>query len=184
MRKWDIAKLLIEGCNSPEEANETAGVLRDRGSMAQIISILEGFSDLRVASVASETTVKNAQRDLSPTPSKREEKLTKSQADSSGEFSGPNSQMTLIEQLELIFRSKGMTNKEIEEWIRLNFNITFVVGKESLRIYLTKVLNRASLGQRNRILAAAQRLIKKGSKVNSEIREYWDELDKRQFLNQ
>ena len=72
-----------------------------------------------------------------------------------------------------------MTNRQVEQWINSKFDVNVVMGKGSLRQYLTKVLNKADLGMSNRMLSAAQRLVMDGSSGDSDIRNYWDELDKR-----
>ena len=72
-----------------------------------------------------------------------------------------------------------MTNQQVEQWINHNFEVGVNLGRDSLHKYLTKVLNRADLGLSNRLLAAAQRLVSENSKATSEIRDYWDGLDKR-----
>ena len=81
-------------------------------------------------------------------------------------------------QLETLFRTMGMTNKQVEEWITNNFTVSTLAGKDSLRKYLTKVLNDSGLGLTNRILAAAQRLVDGETSSSSDIRKYWDEQDR------
>ena len=183
MRTWDIAKLLVENCNSPEEASEIASVLRDPASVKQIQSILEAFSDLNKTRSSAQVEVQGAQRAYSsdwPKPASKSTKfLSGTQVMSSTAISGAST----AEQLESLFRSNGMTNQQIEEWITANFGIRVVVGKESLKKYLAKVLNRADLGLSNRILAAAQKLVSGSAQDNSDIRDYWDELDKRKFVS-
>ncbi len=85
---------------------------------------------------------------------------------------------TTAAQLEVLFRATGMTNKQVEEWIIDEYGTNKVVGKDSLSKYLNRVLLGASLGQTNRLLSAAQRLAMNIGSTSSDIREYWDQLDK------
>ena len=184
MRTWDIAKLLVENSSSPEDVEETVKALKDPTSMAQINSVLEAFSSFTLPSPATEVNSKGTQRASGRDTPKAAGKPSQSLVTQGTGNSMDNRSMTAVVQLEELFRSKGMTNSEVEHWVRDNFDITVVVGKESLRKYLLKVLNRTDLGLSNRILAAAQRLATKNSMENSDIRDYWDQLDKRQLASQ
>ncbi len=88
------------------------------------------------------------------------------------------SKATMAEQLEVLFRSRGMTNKQVEQWFSANFEIDIPIRKVSLRNYLMKVLTGIDLGLGNRILATAQGRLTKTSSENSDIEDYWDQLEK------
>ena len=104
--------------------------------------------------------------------------IDREDAEGSGRTTKFSSIEARVTQLEAIFRTIGMTNEQVEQWITDNFGLQELVGKHSLRRYLTRVLNGADLGLTNRLLAGAQRLaIDTGSPV-SDIKEYWDQLDK------
>ena len=104
-------------------------------------------------------------------------KTKKQPTDSSG--------LTTAKRLEVLFRNKGMTNQQVELWVNDNFSVAQAnLGKGSLRKYLVRVLNNADLGANNRLLAAAQRLVNEDSNETSDIKHYWDELDKHFFVTE
>ncbi len=176
MRTWNIAKLLIEHCDSPEDVDQVIVILRDSSATQQVCSILSAFSN-------SKLTLSHTDADGS-TITRKEwtatvPKVRKSVKKKGIEGVYDTSKVSTVNELESLFRSAGMTNKQVEQWFANYFSVRVTIGKDSLRKYLTKVLNKADLGLCNRILAAAQRLVNKESAGASEIKTYWDEFDKR-----
>ena len=176
MRTWDVAKQLIECCDSPEDVGEVITILRDPAAIKEVCSLIVGFSDKKHSGFNSELSAPTVQVDSGYSSYARGDKLPSS---NTRKRSDDNSKLATARQLEALFRSKGMTNQQVEQWINNNFTVRANLGKDSLIKYLTKVLNQADLGLSNRLLAAAQRLVSEKSQANSEIKNYWDELDKR-----
>ncbi len=176
MRTWDVAKRLIEHCESPEDVSQIIGILRDPMAIQEVCSLISGFSDNKRSSLNSATTAAPTQGVRSSSSSPETDKSPSSRVRKS---STDSSKLATVSQLVTLFRTKGMTNQQVEQWINNNFNVRANLGKDSLHKYLTKVLNPADLGLSNRLLAAAQRLVSEKSQATSEIRDYWDGLDKR-----
>ena len=174
MRAWDIAKLLMEHCKTPDDVEQIIMVLNDRLTMGEVCSMLSAFSNRKAAS--SHADVPMARKESRPG---RVPEVKQAETASGGTTLLDTSKAAAVDQLESLFRSGGMTNKQVEQWCNTNFNIHFAVGKGSLRRFLTRLLNGADLGLTNRILAAAQREIMTDASDTSDIKSYWDELDKR-----
>lgn len=175
MLTWDIAKLLIEKCDSPEDVTQVIVTLRSPSSIEEVCSLLTAFSNGGHPSTNSKQTSQTMQGMRSQSPSAGDGKSTSSRTKKEPVDS---SSLAAAKQLEALFRSKGMTNQQVEQWVNSNFSARAILGKDSLRKYLTRVLNNVDLGVRNRILATAQRLVNEDYKGTSEIKDYWDELDK------
>ena len=175
MRTWDIAKLLMERCNSPEDVERVIVSLKDPAAMQEVCSMLAAFSN-------NKSAVSHADFNVSMMGKGRSAPSFKVGQSSIGKDTGvllDTSKISTIDQLESLFRSAGMTNKQVEQWVCDNFHASVTVGKGSLRRYLTKLLDNADLGLINRILSAAQRVMRDGSSATSDIKSYWDEFDKR-----
>ena len=181
MRSWDMAKLLMECCDSPEDVGQVIATLSNPAVLQEVCSMLAPFSNAKPEASDPETYVTKKTGD-----SRRASVHTSTQQGSGKGTKVPpkNSRVAATVQLESLFRSSGMTNKQVERWVDSNFNVDIVVGKGSLHQYLTRVLNRADLGMINRMLSAAQRLLKDEPSGASDIRNYWDELEKRSTIPQ
>ena len=176
MRTWDVAKRLIEHCNSPEDVRQVIAILRDPAAAEEVCSLIAGFSSNRHSSVNSGKTAPTVQVVGSSSLYSEGDKSPSSNA---RKRSHDSSKLTTARQLEALFRTRGMTNQQVEQWINSDFQVRANLGKDSLLKYLTRVLNQGDLGLSNRLLAAAQRLVSENPQANSEIRDYWDEQDKR-----
>ena len=176
MRTWDIAKLLMERCNSPEDVERVIVTLKDPGAMQEVCSMLAVFSGGE--SIASNTDT-HVSTITGKVRSSSTSKADKPAIDKGVEILPETSKISSIDQLESLFRSAGMTNKQVEHWFSVNFHVRVTISKRSLRKFLAKALDNADLGLTNRILSAAQRLVKDGSSTTSDIKSYWDEFDKR-----
>ncbi len=176
MRTWDVAKRLIEHCESPEDVSQIIAILRDPAAIQEVGSLIAGFSNDKHSSFNSALTGATNQGVGSSSSYSETDKSPLRRARKS---STDISKLATASQLVTLFRTKGMTNRQVEQWINDNFNVRANLGKDSLHKYLTKVLNQADLGLSNRLLAAAQRLVSEKSQATSEIRDYWDGLDKR-----
>lgn len=174
MKAWDIAKLVIERCDSSEEVGRAIAVLSNPEQTKQMCYLLEPFAN------------NDPQVDQTDPPKKSREKPERQ--DPKLVNGGPNSDdpkipsigassRAIASQLEPIFRKKGMTNKQVEEWVTGNFDIQLSVGKGSLSSYLVKVIDAASLGLKNRIFAEAQYLTNGAKSRSSDLKEYWDAFD-------
>ena len=176
MRTWDVAKRLIEHCESPEDVSEIIAILRDPAAIQEVYSLIVGFSNNKHSSLDPAFTATTSPSVGSSSSYSDIDKLPSSRA---RKPSTDSSKLAAASQLVTLFRAKRMTNRQVEQWINHHFGVQANLGKDSLLKYLTKVLNQADLGLSNRLLAAAQRLVSENSQATSEIRDYWDELDKR-----
>ena len=176
MRTWDIAKILIERCRSPEDVDQAIMVLRNPETAREVCTFLTSFSNKEkfISQDRTETATSQYKSNVDPSPSaaktnagtKRSTHLVTS------------SRRAIAIHLETLFRASGMTNRQVEQWVTTNFPISITVNKSSLLDYLIRVLNRSDLGMTNRIFAAAQRLANDKSVSTSDISNYWDGLDK------
>ena len=176
MRTWDIGKLIMDNCNSPEDVGQVIEILRDPAAIEEVCSLIAAFSDYKHSDYSSKTTAPTVQSVASHNSHAGAHKTPSS---TTRRRPTDSFKLDTAVQLETIFRTKGMTNQQVEQWIKGNFEVRVTLSKDSLRNYLTKVLNHADLGLSNRLLAAARRLAKENSKATSDIRAHWDELDKR-----
>ena len=174
MNTWDIAKLLVESCSSPKEVDQVIETLHDPDAVLEVRSLLAVFSTSKTF-VLPNAKASTFQRSGSYGSSTR---IDRRATRKSGGNSPHRTKDATIRQLESLFRASGMTNHQVEQWITDNFNLRATVGKGSLSRYLTNVLNKANLSLTNRILAAAQRLKDDGATSTSDIKNYWDGLDK------
>lgn len=169
MRTWEIAKLLLERCDSPQDVDQVLETLHDRLAFQELCAMLGSFASGPHAD-ASTSAAKNTPALLQEAEDQTIRDSVKALPDSS--------KATMSEQLEILFRSYGMTNKQVEQWFITNFQIDVPMGNGSLGQYLTKVLREVDLGLGNRILAAAQKRTPGDSSKPSELKDYWDKLDK------
>ena len=175
MHTWDIAKLLLTHCGSPEDVRQMVEVLQDPTTVKDICVILDRFVEghdstdgyHQIGSAGATGRV------VAPSPPLKPGKLIPRSR------TAGNVNLTAADELASLFRVRGMTNHQVELWLFDSFALHLSVGKDSLRKYLARVLNSTDLGTRNRIIAAAQRLTSDGTERASEITEYWNELDKR-----
>ena len=176
MRAWNMSKLLMEHCNSAEEVGELLATLNDPVALQEVRSMLSAFSNgTPVSSEPDDEDQMTGGKGRGASGHKTKQPGTAKNP----EIRLSTSKVAATDQLESLFRSREMTNRQVEQWINSKFDVNVVMGKGSLRQYLTKVLNKADLGMSNRMLSAAQRLVMDGSSGDSDIRNYWDELDKR-----
>ena len=175
MKSWDIAKLLIQSCSSPEEVGEIIAALQEPKEVERVCSLLGSFAPVgpstpppQVGNRGGNVVAKNE------ASSKRVKDATKNISPSTAN----TSEEAIADRLEPLFRKSGMTNKQVERWITGNFAVAATVGKRSLREYLVKVLDRADLGLKNRIIAAAQQLASDQDDQDSDLVKYWDGFDK------
>ena len=173
MTSWDIAKYLIQSCNSPEEVSHVVATLQNPQEVERVCDILTSFS------VTTPTKQSHRGSKEKPGPlalngaSAKRRSVNKTggtKTDSTGE--------AIAVKLEPLFRDQGMTNQQVEEWVASNFSIVEAIGKRSLRKYLIRVLDSADLGLKNRIMAAAQQLGNDPGAEDSDLVKYWDGFDK------
>ena len=175
MRTWDIAKLLISHCGSPEEVHGVIRALQDPTTVDQICFMLDPFvSDYRESGRYGQTGSNAlADREMMTLPARPSDKPT---SHSSGT---PSANLAIADELASLFRTHGMTNRQVETWLADGFGVQLLVGKDSLRRYLARVLNSVDLGGRNRITVAARNLASDGDETTSEITQFWNDLDER-----
>ena len=170
MHTWELAKLLLEGCDSPEEVNEVLNALNDASALRELCTMLSSFASYSPSERPSPASANG------PTA---EPDLMVEALDEDIDRLPDVSRTTMAEQLEHLFRSSGMTNGQVQQWFKTNLHIDLSLNNRSLRHYLMRVLKKVDLEAGNRILAAAQGLGRDYS-TGSEISDYWDHLD-RQF---
>ena len=158
MRTWDIAKLLIESCNSPEDVEEAIEILSAPEAARRVCDFMAVFASY-------EPTVSHVRVDLPLGREGREEGkhvLTggdnKTALEEDGESTTVWSSEASVDQLRSLFRTCGMTNKQVEEWMTDKFGVQFMVGKGALREYLARVLASVDSALANRVMTAAQSL--------------------------
>ena len=169
MRTWDIAKLLLERCDSCQDVDQVIETLNDTLALQELCRILSSF--------ASHPRVDAPPLTLGGRPTAVSEPERQA-ADDDVKVLPDISKDATAEQLGVLFRSCGMTNKQVVQWFETNFKIDVPIRKGSLRQYLMKVLAGADLGLANRILATAQGRLPGDSRKKSDIGDYWDRLDK------
>ena len=174
MQTWDIAKLLLANCHSAEDVDQVLQLLNNANSTRDICSRLQRFSSHQLPVFSESSNEENEPSDLLP-PLRTFDLGLKGMSTTTG----TPSEITQAYRFEALLRASGRTNKQIEQWITENFHIKRNVGKGSLRLYLARVLSAADLNSRNRMLAGAYDLISKDIDANSDILDFWDELDKR-----
>ena len=169
MRSWEIARLLLNRCSSSQDVDQVLETLSDPLALEELRAMLRSFAS-------------NHGVDTPSTMPKREPLFTpelgQQAVDDRVKALPDTSKSALAEQLEVLFRAGEMTNKQVEQWFATNFQIVVPIGKGALRKYLLKVLTGADLGLGNRILATAQGRLTTDSAKKSEIKDYWDQLDK------
>ena len=175
MKTWNIAKILIQSCSSPEEVSQILTTLQDPKEVKRVCEHLGSFSAVpppaqtrQVGNRSGNVVAKNE------SPSNRAEGATKKISASTPS----SSEEAIADRLEHLFRNNSMTNKQVEDWFTGNFNVGATVGKRSLRKYLVRVLDDADLGLKNRIIAATQQLANDPDAQDSDLEQYWDGFDK------
>ena len=170
MRAWEIAKVLLKHCESEQEVDQVIETLNDTLALREVCVILSSF--------ASRSPFNVPAKGPSGTSTVAVRKPKQSTIDHGVKPLPVTSRVVMAEQLEVVFRAYGMTNRQVEQWFTTNFKIDVPVGKGSLRRYLMRVLAGVDLGLANRILAMAQGGLTGDSLKRSDIEEYWDGLDK------
>ena len=155
MRTWEIAKLFVESCTSPEEVDQLIGTIQDRDAMAHVCEMLSAFSTKMPESSheLSKTRIDSNTESYNLSLEGKRASLT-----ANGEKGETSAKDTTAVKLESLFRSSGMTNRKVEQWSRDNFGIQIGIGKDSLRKYLTRVLKNSDKQLKSRIVAAAEKL--------------------------
>ena len=169
MHTWDIAKLLLEHCDSRQDVDRVLLILNDTSALRELCVLLSEFAT-RPDPHESSTIEADRLMEVPETQQRPKGDGLKPLPDAS--------KATMSEQLESLFRSYGMTNNQVEQWFSSNFEINVPIGKGSLKQYLLKVLKEVNLGLGNRILATAQSHPRGDLSKTSDIKEYWDQLDK------
>ena len=175
MNTWNIAKILVESCSSPRDVDQVIATLQDADAVREVRSLLTVFSTGKTFVSSRNTEAHTMQR------TGNHDSFTmagKSAIQKGGGDSPHRAKDATIRQLESLFRMSEMKNKQVEQWITNKFNLRVAVGKGSLRGYLAKVLDNANLNLTNQILSAAQRLKDDRVASPSDIKNYWDGLDR------
>ena len=158
MYTWDIAKLLIESCSSPEEVEQVIGTLNDREAVEQVCAFMAPFASYEPSisyhiAIAEPPVVQESDGHGSSS------EVDKTVTGKSGDSAAGLSREMSVDQLQTLFRTNGMTNKQVEQWMGDNFGVEVIVGKDALWKYLTKVLAAADSDLTDRIMIAAERLM-------------------------
>ncbi len=171
MHTWELAKLLLDGCDSPGEVDEVLNTLSDTLALRELRTMLSAFASN--SGSGSETLSLTSANGPTTEP-----QLVAEAVDEGIKRLSDASRTTMAEQLESLFRSGGMTNGQVQQWFKANLQIDLLLNGRSLRHYLMRVLKEVDLETGNRVLAAAQGLGRDYS-TKSEISDYWDHLDRR-----
>ena len=169
MRTWKIAKLLLDNCETQRDVDEVLQTLNDSSEMRDLVTMMSPFASRNY--LTTPVAVDSKRRRSS-------HELKESMGKSKSTTLTDTTKNTTVEQMESLFRSCGMTNKQVEQWFDANFKIRISIGKGSLRNYITRILDEVDLGLSNRILSTIQRQANSGLSDNSDIEKYWDQLDK------
>ena len=86
------------------------------------------------------------------------------------------SKETTVSELASLFRSSGMTNRQVEQWTTDNFGVQINIGKDSLHKYLTRVLKNVDTHLTNRIVVAAKQIVTV-DKSPASYRRRWNTQD-------
>ena len=175
MRTWDVAKVLMQSCKSPEEVAEVITILKDPMSIDEVCSRLRPFSDL-TSDVMIAGSNATANKKL---PGNGDALNMPTATTKPGSRHLDPALSAAVGQLEVVFRAKGMTNNDVERWVTTHFDVRGVLGKDSLRKYLYKILKNSDLSFQNRLLASAQQLVTGDKKGVSDLEQYWEKLDNR-----
>ena len=151
MRTWDIARALLGTCDSSDDVDMVLLALDDPAEFRKLYSMLLPFSSDSGNSLSQNSSFSSGTGDPSLTTSPNGE--TQHKLPTALPESAKNN---AARQLEKLFRSNGMTNKQVEEWLVANFEISRSVGKGSLRNFLEKVFGDLNLAKVNQIIASAQ----------------------------
>ena len=169
MRTWEIAKLLLDNCESQRDVDEVLQTLSNSSETQKVLTMMSPFASSSYEST-SDVVVSKQKRspgELEGTAGKKK-----------GSALIDTTKNSTAEQMESLFRSCGMTNKQVEQWFAGNFKIQIPIGKGSLRNYIARILSGVDLGLSNRILSTIQRQANSGLSDNSDIEKYWDQLDR------
>ena len=169
MRAWELAKLLLDRCNSPQDVDSTLATLNDPIELQKACSLLFAFSkgelDNSPNTYPGHSSKTSTSRQKAGTKGQKELKAT--------------SGVEIVHDLEYLFRSRGMTNKQVEQWVNSNFNMRTTIGKGSLRKYLTKLLNVENSEFGSQLLSDVLTQFKENPEEISDIKDYWDLLSQR-----
>ena len=170
MRTWDVARLLLTGCESPKDVEQVVAILRDPSHSRDICAMLSSFT------IESEDV--NTQGALPPT-SERDAYVRQLSGGKGPKPPLEGPAFDIASQLESIFRSHGMTNYQVEQWVGDKFGVDAIIGKMSLRAYLGKLVNHEGLVFGNYLLSRARLDMGGDTRKNSDLADYWDQLNKR-----
>ena len=180
MHTWEIAKILVGNCTSPEDVDQVIQLLNSTVAIQDICSMLSSFSETQSLNSPNKVGATKGRQASSHASQPESQSISRHRA---AKELDDSSEVAQAYQIEVLLRASGKTNREIERWMSESFNVKAVVGKGSLRLYLARVLRKADLGLRNRILSAAQNLSGKAILGTSDIKDYWDELEKRYVVS-
>ena len=184
MHTWKMAKVLIDSCSTPTDVDQVLAVLKNPVAIEELRSMLLPLSGQSTTSLVVDTGPLSSGQD-SANPTASVEKPLASQASAQPqeipivEPLPESTRLAAVDQLESIFRSTGMTNRQAEQWMNNNFHVGLNTRKQSFHYHLTRILTAAGLSMTNRMLAAAKRELKNESMGNPDIEKYWDHLEKR-----
>lgn len=152
MNTWRLARALVGICESPQDVNRVLRILKDRGKSAEVYNLLSNFSE-HIG-------------DQRHTPARRSRQTTHQYSKD-------------VERLARLFRDAGMTNLQVEQWLKSRFTVDQAISKDSLKKYLNRVMRFGNNAMSGQIAAVAYREFVRGPNNRSEVEEYWDSLDRK-----
>ena len=156
MRTWNIARVLVESCSSPEEVDQVIGTLQNRDAILHVCTILGAFSSAKPESMS------RTSKSCTAPSTDGNDLLAKVEKDDAAQNGGSGtliSKETIVSELASLFRSRGMTNRQVAQWTTDNFGVQINIGKDSLPKYLTRVLKDVDTHLTNRIVLAAKQIV-------------------------
>ncbi len=173
MNPWNIAKLLVNNCDSAYEVDELIAALSNQNQLNTVLSLLSVFG--------TESEVLSLPPDDSQSSTSPRQESQKKGAFRVGRETKLASEPTPVDdetlhELEAVFRSEGFTNRQVEEWVKDTFGIRQPIGKGSLRKYLVRLASRDDAIPMKMLLSTARLKLTGDSSVGEDITFYWDQI--------
>lgn len=142
MKPWNLAKLIVQGADSPEEIVEIMQILADPGARTAVDRLLAAFAgpveDERKVAVDSPSGPELRSVETLPV---------------TADFDRAADSLTQLLRSEL-----GMSNAQVERWFRRDYGVPFGTRGKSLRKYVGRVLGMGGPELYDSIVEGAKRV--------------------------
>lgn len=168
MNAWKLAKALIQACDSPGEVAAVVDILSSdtrRSEVKRMLLELSGRSHPAL--------------DDQPKPEQRRHDVDLFHDQPKPEQHRHDVDLSVAERILALFRRKGMSNKDAEDWIRTKYQLNYPLGKQSLRSYVQTILRKEGMTWGAQVLTSLLNELSPNDPQLSDLRKYWDELDQR-----